>query len=72
MKKAHVKVTVDLWLESEDNTTEHDFECMGYDYIHQYLNISNDYQEEDEDRFEGENGFLVDDYLVSVASSKII
>ena len=66
MTSKHVKLTVDLWLKTDTKGNENSLDEIGYDLIREYLSVRREEQSRDEEDFEAQNGFIIEDYDIVV------
>lgn len=70
MKTKHVKLTVDLWMKTDTEGNEDSLDKIGYDIVREYLSIRRDEQSRDEEDFEAQNGYVIEDYDVNIVEIK--
>ena len=66
MKQKHVKLTLDLWLETHTKVNEDCLDEIGYDIIREYLSVRRGEQIVDEEGFEAQNGYIIKDYNIDI------
>ena len=70
MKAKRIKLTVDLWLRTDTKGNENCLDKIGYEIIQEYLMVRRDEQSRDEEDFEAQNGYIIEDYEVDIVKEK--
>lgn len=66
MSQQHIKLEVDLWLDTNFKDNKDCLDKIAYELISDYLNIRCEEQYRDKEDFENQNGFTIEEYQVNI------